>query len=346
MPISLIAPVEPTSATAQDLPKDWPQRALNLPSNYQAGDTSPIVALLDTGLDQEHPAFDGIPLATRDFVGTGIKDMHGHGTHIAGTIFGQPIDGVPIGLIPEMPAAVIAKTLNYSGVGLSQHLFEGLHWAADHASLICTSVYFDTQRHAQNLIHRGLPKAQAFDSALSATYANQNLLRSLITMLQNTGPGLLVFSGAGNSSRRAGTERYETGSIAPMYSPGLLTVGAVRHGAAGSLQGTHFSNTGASMVAPGEHILSAAAGGGLCRLSGTSMAAAHAAAMAAHWWQAMPDARGQQIAEQMLSACETASLCQLLAPYDYGAGLVQGPASEHALHPIPVESALAEQSYA
>jgi subtilisin family serine protease len=275
-----------------------------------------------------------------------MKDMHGHGTHIAGTIFGQPTGGIPIGLIPEMPAAVIAKILNYSGVGLSQHLFEGLLWAADHASIICTSVYFDTQQHAKNLVHRGMSKAQAFDAALSATLANQNVLRSLITMLQQIGPGLLVFSGAGNSSRRAGSEHYETGSIAPMYSPGLLTVGAVRYGLAGPLMGTHFSNTGASMVAPGEHILSAASGGGLCHLSGTSMAAAHAAAIAARWWQAMPSTRGVQIAEHMLSACETASLCQFLAPYDYGAGLVQGPVSEQALHPNPIETALAEQSYA
>jgi subtilisin family serine protease len=346
MPISLIAPVEPTSSIPHETPKGWSAQALNLPTRCQVTDSPPIVAILDTGLDQENPAFDGTPLVTRDFVGTGMKDIHGHGTHIAGTILGQPHDGISIGLLPNISAGVIAKILNYAGLGVSQHLFEGLLWAADQASIICTSVYFDTQRQMQDLIHSGLPRTQAFDAALSATYANQNLLRSLITMLQHPGPGLLVFSGAGNSSRRTEPEQYETGSIAPMYSPGLLTVGAVRYGPDGTLLGTHFSNTGASMVAPGENILSAASGGGLCRLSGTSMAAAYAAAMAALWWQTMPNVRANQVAEQILSACDTAPLCRLLAPYDYGAGLVQGPAAEQSHIPKPAKITLAEQPLA
>ena len=62
-------------------------------------DTSPFngsgstVAVLDSGIDLDHPAFAAIRqrIEVQDFTGTGIQDVSGHGTHCAGTIFGQDL---------------------------------------------------------------------------------------------------------------------------------------------------------------------------------------------------------------------------------------------------------------
>ena len=52
------------------------------------------VAVLDTGIDKEHEAFRGVELVQKDFTGEGDGDEDGHGTHVAGTIFGQSTAGV------------------------------------------------------------------------------------------------------------------------------------------------------------------------------------------------------------------------------------------------------------
>ena len=52
-----------------------------------------------------------------------------------------------------------------------------------------------------------------------------------------------------------------------------------------------FSNSGVEISAPGRGIASAAAGGGLKVLSGTSVAAPHVAGVAALWWQAVEAVR-------------------------------------------------------
>lgn len=51
------------------------------------------VALLDTGVDKEHPAFAGTSILIKSLVNDETKgiDNHGHGTHIAGIITAKPV---------------------------------------------------------------------------------------------------------------------------------------------------------------------------------------------------------------------------------------------------------------
>jgi subtilisin family serine protease/uncharacterized membrane protein len=67
------------------------------------------VAVLDTGLDDSHPAFAGRLTAYYDYGRDGTADYNGHGTHTAGTVLGNGdwrtgdtgVDGKYAGIAPE-----------------------------------------------------------------------------------------------------------------------------------------------------------------------------------------------------------------------------------------------------
>lgn len=65
----------------------------------------------------------------RDFTGEGEADVHGHGTHVAGTIFGRPQDGKRYSVAPGITRAVIGKVLGANGEQAPNQLFEGIRWA-------------------------------------------------------------------------------------------------------------------------------------------------------------------------------------------------------------------------
>jgi hypothetical protein len=63
------------------------------------------VAILDTGVDDTHPVFQGKTLVKKDFTGEGVNDQDvtdtvGHGTHCAATICAAPLNGVRVGVRP------------------------------------------------------------------------------------------------------------------------------------------------------------------------------------------------------------------------------------------------------
>ena len=70
-----------------------------------------MVAVLDTGIDPNHVAFNGVNLTRRNFTAEGDDDLHGHGTLCAGTIFGRDVNGLRIGVARGVSDAIIGKVL-------------------------------------------------------------------------------------------------------------------------------------------------------------------------------------------------------------------------------------------
>jgi subtilisin family serine protease len=111
MPLRLIRPVAAGGPEAEPPPihdATWGVFVTGaLQSPYVGYDVT--VAVLDTGIDAAHPAFQGVELIEKDFTGEGDGDLDGHGTHVAGTIFGREAAGLRYAVAPGVTRALIGR---------------------------------------------------------------------------------------------------------------------------------------------------------------------------------------------------------------------------------------------
>ena len=224
-----------------------------------------VVAVLDTGVQLNHPDLDGaiwtnpheIPGNGKDDDHNGvIDDIHGanmfdnspnvnddngHGTHVAGIIAARKDNG--IGGTGLAPAATImpVKVLDQNMTGTTDDLARGIRYAADAgAKILNVSVNSDTQTP---------------DVTDAVRYAGEH--------------GAVVVASAGNNGRNI--------DLLPSY-PAALADPAIISVAASSesnilWSGSNTGTTSVDLAAPGDHVLSTALGSGYQSRTGTSAAA-------------------------------------------------------------------------
>ncbi|MDT0266567.1 S8 family serine peptidase [Streptomyces sp. DSM 44915] len=277
---------------------------IGVPAAREAGLTGAgvTVAVLDTGVDTDHPDLADVVAAERDFTGSasGADDRTGHGTHVASIIAGDGTasDGRFAGVAPEV-ALLNGKVLGDDGSGATSWAIAGLEWAvAQDADVVNLS------------LGGGLPS----DGSDPLSLAVERLTEDT---------GTLFVVAAGN----AGVVE------SPGAAPAALTVGSVdRSGAVSRFSGQGPTLDGRlkpELTAPGEGIVAAWPDGvpppaeppapGYAALTGTSMATPQVAGAAALLAQADPelDAAGLK-ALLMASAAPTADA----TGYAQGAGRV------------------------
>lgn len=217
------------------------------------------IAVLDTGVNLDHPELKGAlvqgadfvdldGLKTSDFIGdiTGSDDIPedevGHGTHVSGIIAGRGMEmneGVAPGcsLMPVRVLATMKSGPRISGAGIIDNISTGLKWMADH-DVAVANVSLGI-RNAGG----GLPHADVIRYALTKN--------------------VTIVAASGNDGT---SERYYPGAL-----PGVCAVGAVDD--AGAV--APFSSYGApiTVVAPGLNIYSSFARNSYAFASGTSQAA-------------------------------------------------------------------------
>jgi len=287
MPIKLIEPLpqadDPPPPAAGDA---WGIAAVGANRSAYTG-TGSVVAVLDTGIDRTHPAFAGVTLVEQDFTGSGDGDRAGHGTHVAGTIFGRDVEGARIGIARGVTRALIGKILDDRGNGSSESVMRGMSWATDQgADVISMSLGFDFPGLVRQWIDQGWPVELATAVALEAYRGNLRMFDAMMAMVRAQevlAPGCVVVAAAGNQSRRDQDPTWEIAASLPAAAEGVLSVGAVSQQPTGWTIAP-FSNTFPQLVAPGVAIKSAALGGGTREMMGTSMACPHVAGVAALWW--------------------------------------------------------------
>ena len=266
------------------------------------------VAVLDTGVDAEHPDLVNRVAESKNFTDSdSTDDRHGHGTHTASTVGGSGAasDGREKGVAPGT-SLLIGKVLNDSGSGDSSWIIAGMQWAVDEGA---------------DVVSMSLGNPEIGDCtdplAEAAKQLSQNTHTLFVIAAGNSGPGTETVS-------------------SPGCAPGVLTVGAVGpddstawFSSRGPVAVTHTLKP--EIAAPGVDILAAKAGGrgvyAYQTMSGTSMATPHVAGAAAIVRQAHPDWTAQQIKDALVSSARTGG--KVAGADETGAGVLDVDAAVH-----------------
>ncbi len=334
MPVKLVKPTATEAVEALHEGTTWGVVVTGVAESPFTGH-GVTVAVLDTGIDAEHEALQGVELIQQDFTGEGNGDGHGHGTHCAGTIFGQEVNGFRFSMAPGVRRALIGKVLASDGSGSTEQICRAIQWAVEQgAHVVSMSLGFDFPGLVDYWVSQGVPIDLATSRALEAYGANTRLFDSLAMLVRARGAlfqGTLLVAAAGNESKRNINPDYELAVAPPAAAEGIVSVGALQTAGEphGALTVADFSNTGPNISGPGVRVTSAKAGGGYVAYSGTSMATPHVAGIAALWAEKLLAESGRldivELTARLIGRATKERLAAGFDPMAVGAGLVQAP---------------------
>ncbi|GAA2841094.1 S8 family serine peptidase [Kitasatospora sp. CM 4170] len=258
------------------------------------------VAVLDTGVDTDHPDLVGCIEEKMSFVaGEAVEDGAGHGTHCIGIVAGpaRPQQGPRYGVACDAQI-LAAKVLSNAGSGFDGQILAGIAWAiARGARVISMSLGAPVQQ--------GEPFPQTYE-----ILAQRALER-----------GAVIVAAAGDDSQRPLSIKPVS---RPANCPSILAVAALDK----SLAPSFFSNGGindqggeVNIAAPGRDVHSAAPDGGYQTMNGTSMATPHVAGVLALLAEAHPDAS----AADLVAGLKAGAFPLTQPTRDIGAGLLRAP---------------------
>ena len=286
------AGIDTQPSFSDDSESTWGLKATKVMTSLLTGNGIKV-AVLDTGMDLQHPDFAGRSIVSQSFVpGENVQDGMGHGTHCIGTACGfKDQNGHRYG-IAHKSTIYVGKVLSNAGSGAGAWILAGMEWA----------------------IANG---CQVISMSLGNTNPNPSTAYETVgrRALQN---GCLIVAAAGNHG--------PTGTVGqPANSPSIMAVAAIDN----CLQVANFSATSdlvrgakVDIAAPGVKVYSSLPmnKGRYAAWNGTSMATPHVAGMAALYAESTGK-RGAELWQLLTSYAMALPLpCTRV-----GSGLVQAP---------------------
>jgi thermitase len=261
-----------TNETDSIIPNDalYSEYQWNLPSieaekgwKVSKGSDQVVIAVLDTGVQSNHPDLKGKLTTGTNIVneGTDPDDDVGHGTHVSGIIGASVNNGEGVAGVSWYNKIMPVKVLDSSGAGSTYSVAQGIIWAVDHGAKV---INMSLGNYAQaDFLHDAIKYAYEHDVVMIAASGNDNTDR----------PGY------------------------PAAYPEVFAVAATNS----SKEKASFSNYGdyIDVAAPGDSIASTYPGSQYAALSGTSMASPHVAALAGLIRSVNPELSNVEVMEIM-----------------------------------------------
>jgi subtilisin family serine protease len=273
-------------------PNQWGLTKINCPAAWDrtTGSANVVVAVIDTGIDLDHPELTTLLVPGWDMVDLGPnptppagfhfegdfqgrdndpQDEVGHGTHVAGTIACASNNATGVAGVTWscrlMPVKVLTRIVNNAnandvrGVGSAADIAAGIRFAVDHGARVL------------NLSLGGTVDTQVERDAIAYAISQ----------------GVVVVAAMGNCPA--------CGASFPAAYPDVVAVGAINQ----ADQRAPFSQTGPhiDVVAPGVGVLSTVWDNGYGTYNGTSMASPHVAGVAALILSCNSGLTGAQVAD-------------------------------------------------
>jgi subtilisin family serine protease len=258
----LLALLAPAAAHAADDPRRGEQWNLDLVESDAAHATATgagaVIAVVDSGVQADHPDLAGQVLPGRDFVQNDDtpQDGNGHGTHVSGIALAA--EGNAVGVSSVAPGARLlpVRVLADDGSGSSESVAAGIDWA---------------RTHGAHVINLSLGSEVPIIGAMGGDEIDAAIRRALAA-------GIVVVAAAGNN----GVPVCEQ----PAAGEGLLCVGAVDKRKQRSVfssfgNGLGVMAPGGSLLGGNEDVLSTVPPSTYDVYAGTSQAAPHVAGVAA-----------------------------------------------------------------
>lgn len=301
-----------SAAFVDDDASTWGLKATKVTQSPYSG-SGIKVAVLDTGMDLNHPDFAGRIITSQSFIsGEEVQDLQGHGTHCIGTCCG-PLNPPDPSFPPRRYGIAynaeifVGKVLSNQGSGSDGSVLAGIEWAiANGCQIISMSL--------GSYVPPGTPFSPIYEEVAKRAL-NQ---------------GTLIIAAAGNDSDRPGLIEPVS---SPANCPSIMAVAALD----AELQVAYFSNGSinpnggeVNIAGPGVNVDSTwttdprAIQPGPLRyrtISGTSMATPHVAGIAALY----AEATGKRGAELWSVLEQNAQTLSTIPSGDVGSGLVQAP---------------------
>ncbi|MGM0846658.1 MAG: S8 family peptidase [Bacillota bacterium] len=212
--------------------------------NVTRGSSSQEIAILDSGVDYNHPDLASKTIRGYDFVDNDYypMDLNGHGTHVAGTAAAITNNSRGVAGMAPNTKILAVRVLDANGSGSLNDIADGIRYAADQG-------------------------AEVINLSLGCD-CNTTTLENAVNYAWNKGS--VVIAAAGNDGVSTTFE--------PASYSNVIAVGAVDS----RDRRASFSNYGSwvDVTAPGVDIASTVPNNGYSYMSGTSMAAPHVAGLA------------------------------------------------------------------